>query len=168
MTQVNKLDKFAKLDALKLKKNIELSDEYINILYKQLVLNNNNKTNKNINNKRVTVDKTSIKYKLLLKFVNAILNNLNKKKIDDLTKFKNIDRINIIKEENKKLLDNMSGELFKHFNKKKCGYYRKTSNIVLNCLRGMCKEIGLILCRIKTFDVNNSYYKTAYVYSITL
>ena len=41
----------------------------------------------------------------------------------------------------------MEKKLFKLFDKKKCGYYSKTDNIVLNCLRGMCKEMGLNLVK---------------------
>ena len=89
------------------------------------------------------IDHTGEKYQVLLKFVNKILLNIDEPKIDKLTDFKDIDREDIIKDVNKQALDDMQKELFAQFNKKNCGYYRKTPAIVLNCLRGMMKEIGL-------------------------
>ncbi len=88
------------------------------------------------------IDKTSDKYKVALKLVNKILKNIGKDEIDDLTKFVDIDREDIIKEVNKKALDDMEKEIFALYDKKKCGYYRKTDALVLNCLRGMMKEAG--------------------------
>jgi hypothetical protein len=91
------------------------------------------------------IDKTTEKYKLVLKFVNGLLKNIDGSEIDDLIKFKGIDREHIIKPENKQLLIDMETELFELFDKGKCGYYKKTKNIVLNCLRGMCRDLGIIL-----------------------
>ena len=88
------------------------------------------------------INKDSDKYIVCLKFINKILVNLTKPEIDDLVKFIDIDREDIIKDVNKKSLVDMEKELFKQFDKKKCGYYRKTDALVLNCLRGMMKEIG--------------------------
>lgn len=115
-------------------------------------------------------DKTSEKYQLLLKFVNKILCNINKDEIDDLTKFTNIDREDIIKDINKTVLDDMADELFQHFNKKKVGYYRKTDAIVLNCLRGLVKEIGYELVKSQKGKMVNidgkSYERTCMIYSV--
>jgi len=88
------------------------------------------------------IDKNSDKYKILLKLINKMLINIKKDEIDDLTGFINIDRDDIIKEVNITLLKSMEKELFKHYSKNKCGYYRKSNAFVLNCLRGMLKEIG--------------------------
>ena len=88
------------------------------------------------------VDKDSDKYKVILKLINKILINIGKDEIDDLTKFNNIDREDIIKDINKKILTDMESELFPLFNKKNSGYYRKIGNsYVLNCLRGLLKEM---------------------------
>lgn len=116
------------------------------------------------------IDKDSDKYKVALKFVNVILSNLGKDSIDDLTKFKDVDREDIIKDVNKTSLDDMESELFSHFNKKKCGYYRKTDAIVLNCLRGVMKEIGYELTY-EQRDINGTingktFRKTCMFYSI--
>ena len=78
----------------------------------------------------------------MLKFVNKILENIKKEKIDELNKFINIDRDDIIKNINDVTLKTMANELFKHYDKYKCGYYKKTKAFTLNCLRGMVKELG--------------------------
>lgn len=94
-------------------------------------------------NSVVKVSKDSDKYKIALKLINHILTNIGKDEVDDLTKFKDIDREDIIKEVNKESLVAMEGELFPLFNKNKVGYYRVGGNsYVLNCLRGLVKDIG--------------------------
>lgn len=97
----------------------------------------------------IKVDKTTTKYKLLLEYVNGILRNMGKEPVDDLSKFQNIDRLDIIKEENRQLLNKMAPRLFKQFSKDKCGFYRskKSINFPLNVLKGMVKELGLIITR---------------------
>ena len=116
------------------------------------------------------INKDDDKYKLALKFVNVILTNIGKEEVDDLTKFKDIDREDIIKDVNKTSLDEMSNELFSHFDKKKCGYYRKTEAIVLNCLRGIMKELGYEMIKLKKEkceEINGrSYKRSHYLYSI--
>jgi len=116
------------------------------------------------------VSKDSNKYKVLLKFINKILVNINKPEIDDLTKFVNIDREDIIKDINKDSLVAMEDELFPLFDKKKSGYYRKTNSLVLNCLRGMVKDTGLELKKISkdiTTTINGqNYRKTHMIYFI--
>lgn len=112
------------------------------------------------------VDTTAPKYKLTLKFLNKILENNNKELITNIFDFKNIDRLDIIKEENKKLLEDMSKDLFKEFDKKKVGYYRKTDNIVLNVLRGLIKDLGYELIRKQTGRTIKSMHRTHYLYSI--
>jgi hypothetical protein len=131
-------------------------------------------TNDNIDDKSTVekpkTDKESNKYKLMLKLVNKILVNINKPQIDDLTKFIDIDREDIIKETNTKILDDMADELFEEFNKSSSGYYRKTNAIVLNCLRGMCKELGFQFNhkrKEKSETINGkSYKRTHLLYSM--
>lgn len=86
--------------------------------------------------------KDSDKYKVILKLINKILTNLEKPEIDDLTKFTNIDREDIIKDINLKALTDMEDELFPLFDKDKCGYYRKTNHRILTILRGCLKDMG--------------------------
>lgn len=112
----------------------------------------------------------SDKYKVALKLVNKILVNIGKEEIDDLIKFSGIDREDIIKEVNKKSLMEMEGELVELFTKKKLGLYRKTDGIVLNCLRGLMKEIGYQLVKEQKGKMviidGKSYEKTCMIYSI--
>ena len=88
------------------------------------------------------VDKANTKYILALDFLNHILTNNNKPNINDILDFKDITRQEILKQENLNKLNEMETELYKHFDKMKCGYYRKTDNYVINCFRGILKEIG--------------------------
>lgn len=120
--------------------------------------------NVKINNN--VIDKTTDKYKVLLKFTNRILENIGKSQITDMTEFKNIDRIDIVKDANKQILLSMENELFKMFDKKKCGYYTKSNNIVLNVFKRMCKDIGLSWHIHKTSLSKNNYVKYHSFYTI--
>jgi len=115
---------------------------------------------------RSNIDKTTPKYQVLLEYVNGILQNIGKDVIDDITKFRDIDRFDIIKEENKVLLDNLAPKLFKHFDKTRCGYYRKTKGLALNCLRGMCRDMGFTIRKKQKNKQVNSIFKSHYYYSI--
>ena len=64
-------------------------------------------------------------YKISLKFINELLINLGKNKIENLLEFKDIDREHIISEASKKIFTDMEKELFKQFDKVKCGWYRR-------------------------------------------
>lgn len=152
-----------KLAALKIK-TYDGPDEYIDILYKQLAPDNP----KNPAKIKKKVDCTIEKYQLLLKYVNRILKNIGREEIDNLTKFQKIDRLDIIKENNKQLFVDMNENLFKYFNKNNCGYYRnkKSPNIALNCLRGMVKEMGFDFTRKKVTKCKGSTLVLHYVYSI--
>lgn len=115
-------------------------------------------------------DRNSEKYKVALKLVNLILVNIGNTEIKDLTEFVNVDREDIIKDINKQSLIGMEGELFPLFNKKDSGYYRKTGGFVLNCLRGLMKEIGYKLIKkqkgvMEQID-GKSYERTHMIYSI--
>lgn len=78
---------------------------------------------------------------LILKYVNGLLKNSGIKEIDDLSEFKNINRIDIISENNVKYLGTMAKELFRLFDRNKCRYYPKTAKSrPLNVLRGMIKD----------------------------
>ena len=166
----NKKDKLKKLNIENCK---NLPSKYVNILYKECILKQKTKKIKQTNKTKI-IDTSTERYKVLLKFINKILTNLNKEEIATITDFKNIDRIDIIKDINKKTLNNMSSEIFKYFNKQKCGWYRLKRNeskgIVLHIIRGMCKEIGLSLVFQKKtiFERINdkAYGRTHLIYSI--
>jgi hypothetical protein len=90
-----------------------------------------------------SIDKNSDKYKIALKLINTILTNLNKDNVDDITKFVDIDREDIISELNMKSYEDLKKEIGKHYNKIKCGYYKKNSKtVIISCLRGITKELG--------------------------
>ena len=108
------------------------------------------------------------KYNVALKFVNMILTNLGKETIDDLTKFKDIDRNDIIKEENKKGFEQMESKLFEYFNKANCGWYRrkKVSNYILTFLRYMCEDLEYSLTYYELKKQQNKIVESIMLYSI--
>lgn len=133
-----------------------------------LKVSTNNKLEKKIRTRDAIIPQE--KYDIALKFINKILTNLAKDQIDELTKFRNIDREDIIKEVNKTTLDEMSKDLFQYFDKSKCRFYRKTPNLVTNVLRGMCKELNMIF-QIQKKDKcvridGKTYKKCCYFYTI--
>ena len=114
-----------------------------------------------------TIDKTTEKYKLVLELTNGILKNINSDQITDLTDFKDIKRTDIIQEENTKMLDLIADKLLQHFDIK-VAYNRKTPNIVLNCLRTLCKQLdGLAFVKTrKEIHNNDGFRKDITIYSI--
>lgn len=139
-------------------------DDYIDKLYDVIKNHKSNETDNNDNTMIIEIDTTSDKYKMALKFVNRILKNLGKEEIDKLTDFKNIDRLDIIKEENAKLVEEMTDDIFTCFDKVTCRYYRrgKIQHYILTLLRFMCKGIGYDFTfkkkEIQTNGVRNSHY----------
>ena len=58
-------------------------------------------------------------------------------------------------------------KLYKHFDKMKCGYYRKTDNYVINFFRGMLKEMGYKAIHIekdKTVTIDGENYRKKIIY----
>lgn len=167
------MDRSNKLKLLGLDKDIKLPDNYIDLLYNSL---NNLKDN---NDKQIVkktsskiIKETDPKYKILLKFVNEINVNINKPVINKLTDFINIDREDIIKQENNVSFQKMENDIFEYFDKKVCGWYRRKTikGYILTFLRSTCKDIGLEfkynqkeICDIIN---NKSYRRTHLMYSI--
>lgn len=114
------------------------------------------------------VDKTSKKYIVLLKFVNKLLANMGKSEIDDLVKFKDINKNDIITDANKAVLVDMEKELFGKgmFDKNACGFYRKTDSWVLNVFRNMCKDVGVSLIWYEKKIQYNQKVKSNIIYFI--
>ena len=112
------------------------------------------------------IDKTTDQYKLLLGFVNKILVNMGKEKVGNLTDFKNIDRLDIVKEINEQALHKDIIKLKKVFPNLKHIYKIDSPNNVINCIRSMCKDVGLSTDRTRKSISNNGYHRTAYIYTI--
>lgn len=152
--------------ALKLKSDNDLPKKYIEYLYNGLI---KNKEKKNITKpNKDNVDKNSDNYKIALQFINKILENIGKTKITDLTEFKDINRDDIITETNKNTFIGMQKELFKYFNKKKCGWYQRkqVQHYILTFLRKMCKELHLSFKYITKDITVNRLFKTCSLYYI--
>jgi hypothetical protein len=72
-------------------------------------------------------DANSPKIKILLKILNHILQSGGNPQITSIYDFKKVDREIIIKTENENFLEKNEKEIFMHFDKSKCGWYRKAS-----------------------------------------
>ena len=130
------------LNELNIKKLSDLTNDNIKLLYNNIKSSKKKAPKKNNNMDKI--DKNSDKYKIALKFVNKILENLKMSPIDDLTKFKNINRDDIIMDINKQTFTSMEKEIYKYFDKSKCGWYNRKyiENYILTFMRKMCAEFG--------------------------
>ncbi len=94
----------------------------------------------------------------LLEFLNWVLKKLNKEPIDDVRKFKNIKRQEIIDIDIDKTHDEWYNILFPVFSKYKFRYsYRKeTRSYIISVIRKACKEFGYKLIGYeKKKNINN-------------
>jgi len=139
-----------KIAFLGLDKNINLSNEQIDLLYNAEIKNKSKKNNDILKNKKnkgksnKKYDTTDAKYIVLLKFLNIIMKNLNKEPITKLESFHNIIRSDLIKIENQNALIEMEEELHTYFNKNNTGWYRRniTKSYIITFLRCACENIG--------------------------
>lgn len=138
------LTKQDKLKQLNMDENINISDEYIDILYNARIINNKTKNNPIKLKEIKAIDKTTDKYKILLKLLNAILINMNKPIITDIKDFKDIDRDDINKDINKHAFANMEDEIYKYYNKSASGWYQRKSikYFVVSFLKYASGDIG--------------------------
>ena len=108
------------------------------------------------------IDKNDPKYVLALQFINHILTINNKPQIQDILEFKDVTRQEILKQENLDKLNEMENEMYKHFDKVKCGFYRKSDNYTINFFRGMIKQLGylpVVVKKDKTIQINGESYR---------
>lgn len=85
------------------------------------------------------------KYNVALKLINKILVNIGKEPIDDLMDFKMIDREDLAKPENLKIIEEMEEEIFKVFNKKTCDWLKrnKINEYQFTILKVILSELNL-------------------------
>jgi hypothetical protein len=139
-----------------------IPNKYVNTLYK-IYINDKPK-------KIPEIDKTNPRYKILLEYINNILQNIGKDQINDIRQFKKIDRKDICTEKNRLMLVNMADKIFRHFNKIKCNYYVSQGKVThpFNVLRNLCKKLGfqLKLTRTKQYIKEMKMYKDVRLYTI--
>ena len=112
------------------------------------------------------VDKNDPKYVIALRFLNHILTNNNKPIIQDILDFKNITRQEILKEENLNKLNEMEADIYKLFDKDKCGFYRKNDNYPITFFRQMLKQIGYKAVRVekdRTVKIDGESYRKKFM-----
>lgn len=170
MENPSKLDKLKKLG---LESYTALPDKYVDKLYESFKEEFKDKTKEQPSNDKLekTINKindSDTKYQVLLKFVNCILNNLNRPTIIKLTEFADIDRQDIIRNENNECLNKMEREIFKYFDKKKSGWYRRNivEHYILTFLRYACDDIGYDFTYIHKTRQKDSINKTHLFYTI--
>ena len=114
------------------------------------------------------IDKSSDKYKIALKFINKILTNIGKNEIDDLTKFVNVSRADVISDTNKKTFEDMQDDLLELYDKTICGWYRrnKMQHYILSFIRGMCTQLGLAFTYKELKKQENKVVVSTMYYSI--
>jgi len=108
------------------------------------------------------------KNNVLLKYVNAILTNIGKEPIENLTDFKEIERLDVIKEENFESLVLLKDEIFAHFDCRQCGWYKRksTKNYVLSFLRYALTDINLKLIYKEQRKQTDGHVVSKILYSI--
>lgn len=90
------------------------------------------------------LDKNNEKYVVFLEFLNELLIALNKEKIDDILKFKNIDRDDLLKPECDIILQNNLIKLTRLFEKSKLRYWqrKKIKNYIITIIKTIAKMCG--------------------------
>lgn len=107
------------------------------------------------------------KYQMVLKFVNGLLKNSGKEPIAKLTDFVDIDRLDIVTDENKEYIEEIADELFEHFDRKACRYYpRNSKSRPLNILRGIVDDTGYNLIAARKEVYEGKYRRSAMIYTI--
>lgn len=118
------------------------------------------------------IDKTSDKYKLLLKLLNKIIKNSKKlkkhqrKKIKNISDFMGMERADLIQECNVEFFEEMEDELFEHYDKKTTRWYRRKGikNYILTFIRSACKEFGCELMAYKKSITLDNGKSTSTIY----
>lgn len=111
------------------------------------------------------------KYNVALKLVNKLLTNMGKDNIDALEDFKDIDRDQIDTLQNKDTIEAMENEIYKVFDKTKCGYYdkKRVSAYPMRLLRGVASQLDIEFSYRKNEEYislnNKRYHRTQLLYS---
>ena len=106
------------------------------------------------------------KKKVLLELLNKILANTGKQAIAQFSEFKDIDRIDLLKEANIETFEAMKDEIYKYFDKGTTGHYRKNhvQNYLIVFLKLACKDIGTSFkskkknSSVKSRAISHTYY----------
>lgn len=171
MSLHKKVSKKRKLIALGIENHSTLSDEYVDTLYTTHIINKKNDYKPIKKKKVIEIDKTTKKYKVLLKLVNRLLLAMKKDEIEDLLEFQLIDRKEIVSCD-KNIIKKLEPKLFKAFKKGHCFYRKQAPSYNLNILKYLIKEIGMKMLRkqknIHTSENNKLYVKTHAYYSIII
>ena len=155
----------------------QTKEKLINEIYAKFIKLNEKKPNKNIHIKKpktaLKIDKADDKYKLVLEFLNALLVKIGKVEIDDITKFKDIKRDDLLKPECTQVLSQYLDRLVKQFGKTNISYRKKDEieTYILTVLRNITSYSGYKfssknIVKNKTISVGNYKHDYSLLYSI--
>ena len=128
-------------------------------------------TSKIIYSKNAPISKDSEKYKATLDFLNDVLRSMNKPEIDDITKFSEIKRSELLSVDHKKIVEEHSVKLLNHFKKKQLKYNCKDTytSYCVTLIKILALECGynISTTRYCTWDPENKLeQKNGRTYSI--
>lgn len=157
-----------KINLIKVFLDKEENKNHVDNIFKKYI-NINSPPKKEIKPTTKKSSNTDIKYVIILKLINKILTNIGKPNVNKLEDFKMIDREDIIREINELSLNDMEKEIYKHFDKAECGWYRRkmTKAYILTFLRYACDKIGykFTYCQKEiTTEVNNRNLRQTHIF----
>jgi hypothetical protein len=106
--------------------------------------------------------------KLVLKFFNRVLDELDMDEIDDLRDFKNIDRKLLIKPEIREIIEDMHSDIKDNICDAKVVYYKRNNVKEFNLvyMRALCKGIGMRFTAKRVNKMKNYLMSVSYLYYI--
>ena len=125
-----------------IKNNIdELPEKIINKIY-ELYENNKENYSDSESDEDEDEDIKEKQERLFLKFLNRVLINLDKKKIETITDFKKIDREDVINQED--IFKKMENKFYKYFDKVEIGWYKRNQiqNYSLTVFKKVIEILG--------------------------
>lgn len=134
----------------------------------------NNEYDKMFNNTSVRIkepklkkklNKDTEKYKVVLRYINKMLKEMDKEEVDDICMFKNIDRRELVKIDGNKVVDDSLNDILSVFTKNEIDYARRKrrNNYHISVLKYIISLIGYKLVTIQKKKSNKLQW---YEYSI--
>lgn len=153
MTDKESISRTDKLLLIGLDENDQIDDEILSKLYSAHIKRTDNKKTKPI---PIQVAKDDIRYIIVLKLLNGILSVLNKDPIEDITKFKKINRLDLISDKCRSVLDDHLDPIVKQFGKTGTHYSQRKfiQTYLITVLKFIVKDCGYQLLSSSTTTRN--------------
>ena len=152
----------------------QINDDVLDNLYNKTIDPDKQKNNTHIKkSKHIKINKNNEKYILTLNFLNALLTSLNKEKIDDIIKFKDIRKDELLKPECKQILENYLDKITAQFGKVKLNYRHRHNfkNYIITIIKHIVTVCGYTFKplnkQVNTLIGNNLYkHSRITIYSV--